>query len=164
MSPVANPTPSKNPQSNGYGSNPRCVRRDITNYLSTRYGTTAAIVSSITSYNTIQTFQDFMQGGTGVHQVGHFTVSGDPGGDFYISPNEPSFWLHHAMIDRIWTIWQSQDYTTRKTQMQGGTSMFGGGRAQALTDLIDLGVVAKTVYKISDVLSTVDGPFCYVYQ
>ncbi|CAI4215532.1 unnamed protein product [Parascedosporium putredinis] len=114
------------------------------------YGKTEDIVNSIVNYNDILAFQNFMQGGTGVHGVGHFTVSGDPGGDFYISPNEPSFWLHHAMIDRIWTIWH----------------MMGGGRAQSLDDLVDLGVIADTVYPIRDILSSVDGPgpFCYVYE
>jgi tyrosinase len=160
------PAPARNPQANGDGSNPRCIRRDITNYLSTRYGKTADIVKQITNYPNILQFQNFMQGGQGIHGVGHFTVSGDPGGDFYISPNEPTFWLHHAMIDRVWTIWQSQDYATRRMAMQGGTSMMGGGRQQSLDDPVDLGVVGDKVYKIRDLMSTVDGPgpFCYVYE
>jgi tyrosinase len=164
MSAVVQPAPARNPQANGYGSNPRCLRRDITNYLGTRYGKPADIASSITNFQRVLPFQNFMQGGSGVHGVGHFTVSGDPGGDFYISPNEPSFWLHHGMIDRIWTIWQSQDYETRRLAMEGGTSMMGGGRAQSLDDLVDLGVVGKGVFKIRDLLSTVDGPFCYMYE
>jgi len=164
MSAVAQPPPARNPQANGYGANPRCVRRDITNYLSSRYGKTADIVTSITSFQRVGPFQNYMQGGQGVHQVGHFTVSGDPGGDFYISPNEPSFWLHHAMIDRVWTIWQTQDYATRMMQLEGGTSMMGAsGRQQSLDDIVDLGVVGKA-YKIRDLMSTVDGPFCYVYE
>lgn len=164
MSAVARPAPPRNPRTDGYGANPRCIRRDITNYLSTRYGKTTDIVSSITRFENVGPFQDFMQGGSGVHGVGHFTVSGDPGGDFYISPNEPSFWLHHAMIDRVWTIWQSQDYPNRMMQMTGGTTMFGGGRQQSLDDPTYLGVVADKMYPIRDVMSSVDGPFCYVYE
>lgn len=164
MSAVVRPPPARNPQANGYGSNPRCLRRDITNYLSTRYGKTSDIVYQINTFQRIGPFQDYMQGAQGVHQVGHFTVSGDPGGDFYISPNEPSFWVHHAMIDRIWTTWQSLDYPNRMMQMTGGTSMMGGGRQQSLDDPIDLGVAWDKVYKIRDVMSSVDGPFCYVYE
>jgi tyrosinase len=164
MSAVVQPAPARNPQANGYGSNPRCLRRDITNYLSTRYGKTTDIVTQITNFQRILPFQNYLQGQSGVHGVGHFTVSGDPGGDFYISPNEPSFWLHHGMVDRIWTIWQSQDYKTRMMDMQGGTSMMGGGRQQSLDDLVDLGVVGEKVYKIRDLMSSVDGPFCYMYQ
>jgi tyrosinase len=166
MSPVVRPAPARNPQGNGYGKNSRCLRRDMTDRLGKNYGKTTDIVNLINNYRTIVAFQNFMQGGTGVHQVGHFTVSGDPGGDFYTSPNEPSFWMHHAMIDRIWTIWQSQDYEARRMAMQGGTSMMGGSaRQQSLDDPTDLGVVGRN-YPIRDLMSTVDGPgpFCYVYE
>jgi tyrosinase len=164
MSAVAQPAPARNPQANGYGSNPRCLRRDITNYLGMRYGKTADIANFITLQTGILSFQNYMQGASGVHQVGHFTVSGDPGGDFYISPNEPSFWPHHAMIDRIWTIWQSQDYPKRMMAMEGGTSMMGGGRQQSIDDIVDLGVASDKPYKIKDLMSSVDGPLCYVYE
>jgi len=164
MSPVAQPAPPRNPLASGYGSNPRCIRRDITNYLSKRYGKTSDIASTITYFDKVLDFQNYMQSGSGIHGVGHFTVAGDPGGDFYISPNEPSFWFHHAMIDRVWTIWQSQNYTGRVMQMQGSTSMFGlSSKQQSLDDLVDLGVVGG-VYKIRDLMSSVDGPFCYVYE
>lgn len=164
LSPVAQPPPARNPQANGYGSNPRCLRRDITNTLGMLYGKTSDIATFITYFDNVAAFQNYMQGGSGIHQVGHFTVSGDPGGDFYISPNEPSFFLHHAMIDRTWTIWQSLNYTNRRMQMQGGTSMFGAGRQQSLDDLVDMGVAGDKVYKIRDLMSSVDGPFCYVYE
>ncbi|KAH8901347.1 Di-copper centre-containing protein [Thozetella sp. PMI_491] len=165
MSPVATPSPPRNSMSNGYGANPRCLRRDITNTLGMQYGKTSDIATFITSFTKVLDFQNYMQGGSGIHGVGHFTVSGDPGGDFYISPNEPSFWIHHAMIDRTWVIWQSQDYKNRMMQMEGGTSMMGfGGKQQSLDDLVDLGVVGDKVYKIRDLLSSVDGPFCYVYE
>ena len=101
----------------------------------------------------------------GVHSAGHFTIAGDPGGDFYTSPNDPAFWVHHGMIDRTWTIWQSQDLAARTQVIAGGTSMMGfGSRQQSLDDLVDLGVVADKVYKIRDLVSVVDGPFCYVYE
>ena len=48
------------------------------------------------------------------------------------------------MIDRVWTIWQSQDLANRLMTIAGGTSMFGGGRSQSLDDLIDLGNVEPT--------------------
>ncbi|SPN99116.1 related to tyrosinase [Cephalotrichum gorgonifer] len=165
MAAVVQPAPAANPQANGYGSNPRCLRRDITATLGQNYGKTTDIVNTITNYPTVVAFQNFLQGGQGVHGVGHFTVAGDPGGDFYISPNEPSFWLHHAMIDRIWTIWQSQDYENRRMAMQGGTRMMGGGPAQTLDDPVEMNVVGPT-YAIRDLMSSVDGPgpFCYVYE
>jgi hypothetical protein len=51
----------------------------LSNYLTQRDATTAKIASLITSSKDIATFQSVMQSGTGVHQAGHFTISGDPG-------------------------------------------------------------------------------------
>jgi tyrosinase len=85
------------------------LRRDLGPYLTTRYTTTAQIAALITSTNAIGTFQDTLQGGTGLHGSAHFTIGSDPGGDFYNSPGDPAFWLLHSMIDRVWYIWQSQD-------------------------------------------------------
>lgn len=173
VSPSVDPAPPANPRSDGYGDNPRCLRRDISNQLSSKYSRTQDIVSLITNSKTIASFQDTMQGvggfgvgaSMGVHSAGHFTIAGDPGGDFYTSPNDPAFWLHHGMIDRTWTIWQSQDLGARTQVIAGGTSMMGfGSRQQSLDDLVDLGVVADKVYKIRDLVSVVDGPFCYVYE
>lgn len=177
VSPAADPAPPRNPRADGYGDNPRCLRRDISNYLSSRYTRTEDIVSLITNSQNIATFQNVMQGagggfggfggaggGIGVHAGGHFTIAGDPGGDFYTSPNDPAFWLHHGMIDRTWTIWQSLDLSARTQVIAGGASMMGFGRQQSLDDLVDLGVVGEKVYRIRDLVSSVDGPFCYVYE
>jgi tyrosinase len=118
-----------------------------------------------------------MQSGTGVHPAGHFTISGDPGSDFYVSPGDPAFWLHHSMIDRVWYIWQSQDMANRLQVIAGGKSMMGGfpggpgggggGAGQAtLEDVVDMEVlnVDGKSRKIRELVSTVDGPFCYVYE
>jgi len=154
----------KNPRADGYGYNPRCIKRDVSNYLTNRDATTAKIASLITSSSNINAFQTNMQAGTGVHSAGHFTISGDPGSDFYTSPGDPAFWLHHSMIDRTWYIWQTQDFPNRQQVIAGGTSMMGGGKAQALTDYVDLDVLASQKLMIKDLVSTVDGPFCYVYE
>ncbi|PVH95373.1 Di-copper centre-containing protein [Periconia macrospinosa] len=159
-------TPPRNPQANGYGYNPRCIKRDISNYLTQRDATTAKIAALITNTANIASFQNTMQANNGVHPAGHFTISGDPGSDFYVSPGDPAFWLHHSMIDRVWYIWQTQDFANRQQVIAGGTTMFGGGRAQSLEDNIDLEVlnVDGKSYKIKELVSTVAGPLCYVYE
>ncbi|KAL2175532.1 uncharacterized protein P884DRAFT_301613 [Thermothelomyces heterothallicus CBS 202.75] len=172
VAPATDPAPPANPRRDGYGDNPRCLRRDISNQLSSKYARTQDIVDLITTSADIGTFQTVMQGaggfgvgpaGMGVHAAGHFTIAGDPGGDFYTSPNDPAFWVHHSMIDRTWTIWQSQDLDNRLQVIAGGSSMMGGP-PQTLDDPVDLGVVADKVYPIRDLVSVVDGPFCYVYE
>lgn len=54
-----------------------------------------------------------------VHPAGHFGVGGlqnDP----FASPGDPAFYLIHAQIDRLWSIWQAQDPANRLNQV-GGT-------------------------------------------
>lgn len=168
ISPMADPAPPKNPQSDGFGLNTRCLRRDIGPYLTTHYATTTLIAKQITGNSAIGAFQDTLQaagfgGSMGLHSAAHFTIGSDPGGDFYTSPNDPAFWLLHGMIDRTWYIWQSQDLQNRMQVMAGGTSMMGGG-TQKLTDTMDITNVGVVKRALSELMSTVDGPFCYVYE
>jgi tyrosinase len=165
MAALADTTPPRNPRADGYGYNPRCVKRDLSNYLTQRDATTAKIATLITGSANIATFQNNMQAGNGVHPAGHFTISGDPGSDFYVSPGDPAFWLHHSMIDRVWYIWQTQDFANRQLVIAGGKSMMGGGTG-SLDDKIDMEVinVDGKAYSIRELVSTVDGPLCYVYE
>ncbi|KAH8157567.1 hypothetical protein CIB48_g10675 [Xylaria polymorpha] len=167
ISPAITPAPPTNPRSDGFGYNPRCLRRDISNYLSSRYTRTQDIVTLISNSKNVATFQNTMQaagGAMGVHAAGHFTIAGDPAGDFYVSPGDPAFYLHHAMIDRTWAIWQAQDLQNRMQVIAGGRTMMGfGGAAAALTDDVNLYSVAAKTWKISDLVSITDGPFCYTY-
>ncbi|KAH6653851.1 hypothetical protein BKA67DRAFT_676399 [Truncatella angustata] len=166
LSPAISPAPPANPRSDGFGYNPRCLRRDVSNKLSTQYSRTEDIVKLITTSSNIGTLQDTMQSVSpvNVHVAGHYTIAGDPAGDFYVSPGDPAFWLHHGMIDRTWAIWQLQDLPNRLQVIAGGTSMIGfNSRAQSLDDDIDLNILTQKVWKIRDLVSLVDGPFCYYY-
>ena len=86
MAVMGDATPPKNSRSDGYGYNPRCIKRDISGYLVQRDATTAKIAALITGSKGIGPFQDSMQSQTGVHSAGHFTVSGDPGSGMSPSP------------------------------------------------------------------------------
>jgi hypothetical protein len=79
MAALPDTTPPKNPRTDGYGYNPRCIKRDISGYLVERDATPAKIAALITGSKTIGPFQDTMQANGNVHMAGHFTVSGDPG-------------------------------------------------------------------------------------
>jgi tyrosinase len=167
---MADPPPAANPQADGFGNNPRCLRRDMSNYLASTYGKTSDIVDLLTHYATIGSFQNKMQavdpdnGGIGVHAVGHYTISGDPGSDPFISPNDPAFWMHHGMIDRTWSIWQTLDLPNRMQVIDGTTILRGAGVVATLEDWVTLDVLAEREYQIKELVSTVDGPFCYTYE
>ncbi|GAB2691348.1 tyrosinase MelC2 [Kitasatospora kifunensis] len=53
-------------------------------------------------------FRNNLEGWTGVniHNRVHVWVGGAMGTG--MSPNDPVFWLHHCMIDRLWAGWQSR--------------------------------------------------------
>ncbi|KAF4473449.1 tyrosinase, partial [Fusarium agapanthi] len=75
--------------------NPRCLRRDLGRY----------------AIDNIQIMQDEFQGRfpdrfLGLHGAGHFAIGGDSS-DLYSPSNEPVFFLHHAMVDRVYWIWQA---------------------------------------------------------
>ncbi|ORY08686.1 hypothetical protein BCR34DRAFT_569456 [Clohesyomyces aquaticus] len=156
----------------GKGYNPRCLKRDLTLEINKRFANMTSIVSLILQNNNIEDFQMKMQGipgsgAIGVHGGGHYTMGGDPGRDLFTSPGEPLFWLHHSGIDRTWWIWQQLDCKTR-TSAQGisGTGTFLNQPPSPDTTLdtpIDLGYAVGPAVTMRDLMSTTDGPFCYVY-
>lgn len=160
---------SPNPQPDGLGLNARCLRRDI-NKLASATALTDRNITDLIKLNTdIASFQNTMQGDfaaglIGVHTAGHMMTGGDPGGDIFASPGDVWFWLHHAQIDRVWTIWQNQDLKNRVNAIAGTITLLNNppSRDTTLEDVIDLGVNADPI-TIKEVMSPLDGPFCYTY-
>ncbi|KAK5659064.1 hypothetical protein OQA88_1152 [Cercophora sp. LCS_1] len=162
----------RNPRSDGLGYNPRCLRRDVNRNA-------AAVTFSNYTYNLITQNKDaywfqtvmegqFPQGKWGVHTGGHYTVGGDPAGDFYVSPGDPVFWLHHAQIDRVWWIWQVQDLVKRLGEVSLTKTMnnMPPSANGTLDDTSNLGVLAGDV-KVRELMSTMGGmggKFCYIYE
>jgi tyrosinase len=52
---------------------------------------------------------------------------------------------------------------SNNTVTQGGRSMLGFGAQATLSDVVSLYSVAEKSYKISELVSITDGPFCYTY-
>jgi tyrosinase len=72
------------------------------------------------------------------------------------------------MIDRTWWMWQQLDRKTR-TSAQGiaGTGTFMNMPPSADTTLdttIDIGFAAGPPVKMRDLMSTTEGPLCYMYM
>lgn len=129
-----------NPRTDGYGDNPRCHRRDVSNFFTKDYLKPADLLKHITSSADIKTFQDVVQNANpqvaALHVGGHFSIWGDPGGDVYVSPNEPAFWLHHGQLDRhwwMWTMYQDKEITKRTSQYDGKSCGMCGERGRGLT-------------------------------
>ncbi|KAF2277857.1 Di-copper centre-containing protein [Westerdykella ornata] len=164
-----------NPSRDGYGNNPRCLRRDVNNYYTQSVLRPAELAAHITSNTALGKFQDTLQNDTpqksAIHGAGHFSIWGDPGGDVYVSPGEPVFWLHHGQVDRHWWMWQSYQESQMKTRInsyEGGTNWMNPNSARGKpTDKQWLDVTApagKDGIPSNQLFSTTAGPFCYVYQ
>lgn len=165
-----------NPRADGRGYNPRCVRRDVNAYVAAHSTSDANVTELITRHADYAAFQTQFEttsdpernpGVLGVHAGGHYTHGGDPGGDFYMSPGDPVFWLHHAGVDRYWWTWQNYLAPERRTMELGLTmTMFDDppDRNGTLDDELDFGVVGPgRRLRIRETMSSLKGPFCYVY-
>ncbi|KAI0435767.1 hypothetical protein F4803DRAFT_557663 [Xylaria telfairii] len=165
------PNTARNP----LAPNPRCLKRDLNTQLCATYASIKNTTETILEGKDIETFQANIQGdfrfplarkwGFAVHGGGHFTIAGDPGGDFYFSPLEPVFYLHHGQIDRMYFIWQNLDWAKRQT-MAGTITMMNQppSRNGTLDDVLDISPVGSS-FKFRELLDTAgDSPFCFVYE
>lgn len=150
--------------------NPRCAKRDITSYAAQKWLTTENMynITIGPASKNIATFQDELQGRfgdgfLGMHAAGHYSMGGD-GGDFYSSPNDPVFYLHHAMVDRVWWIWQALHLDQAGT-IAGNVAAFQPNSAKTtLKDIIEANWLYMEPKAIEELLSTLDGEtFCYIY-
>ncbi|KAF2662040.1 Di-copper centre-containing protein [Lophiostoma macrostomum CBS 122681] len=165
---VADPT--TNPEFTGLGYNPRCLRRDISKDAAQGWTKDSDVADLIKNYKDFYSFTtrmqgDFPNGFLGVHTAGHFTNGADPGGDLFVSPGDPYFFLHHAMIDRTYWTWQNLDIKNRQYAI-GATITVNNeppSRNATLDDTLDLGYIGVPSITIRDASHTMAGPFCYIY-
>ncbi|CAI4213272.1 unnamed protein product [Parascedosporium putredinis] len=109
--------------------------------------------------------QPFLRGDEfpwGLHSAGHYITGGDPGGDFYASPGDPTFWMHHAALDRLWWLWQMQDPENRLQAIPGITSSRMTNE-DAQKTMVDLKWTAepRSLGDLNDQMGS--APFCYIY-
>jgi tyrosinase len=66
----------------------------------------ATIASSTPSVMALGTFSAFTSGLEGIHGLVHGWVGGTMSW-IATAPTDPIFWMHHANIDRLWSVWQA---------------------------------------------------------
>jgi tyrosinase len=151
------------------GYNPHCLSRDLSSFSSQQLTiesilniTVGAASQSITAFqNELQ--GRFEDGFLGLHTAAH-GVMGGVSGDLFGSPVDPVFWLHHAMVDRVYWLWQAL-HPFQADTIGGTITLLNNppSRATSKDDVLDLGVNAQPV-KIGSVLNTLGGsPLCYIY-
>jgi len=131
-------------------------------------------------------FQAYLENINGPHPGAHIMLGGDMLGlcpfglqvpectaGMKWSPNDPMFFLHHSMIDKIWYEWQLRD-SSNKNAFGGGTVSVQVDPTQATTyptgapPLLNLSSVIPgdglwEDVTVQDVMDTVDGKLCYIY-
>lgn len=166
-------SPYDNNVENHFDHNPRCLVRDLNSWFSTQFNTYTNVTELLLNQIYIEDFQQIMQGygddgknPLGVHGGGHW-LGGGPSQleDFHSSPNDPMFFLHHAMIDRTWVIWQYLDIYNRQNLIHGTSTLNNDPPSpdMQLTDKLPFGFVAED-QTFSDLMDTFAGPFCYRYD
>lgn len=156
-----------------FGYNPRCLSRDLSPGLTQQYLTWTNVTTLILENTLVEEFQGVMQADStysaadnkfGVHGCGHYAV-GSIMADFYASPADPIFFLHHAQVDRMWSIWENIDPYRRLTAIHGTSTMLNDppSAEMSLTDIMPYGLVADDI-AFSEMMDTFAGPLCYYYQ
>lgn len=64
-------------------------------------------------------FTQFTSQIEGIHNTVHGWVGGTMN-NIMISPADPLFWLHHAQIDRLWSVWQAKPANAGKNPTLSG--------------------------------------------
>lgn len=148
---------------------PICVERDLNNEIASP-NLNQSVIDELISQPTIMDFQDHIDNrkpGTpflGPHPGAHWAV-GWGMQDQYASPGDPIFYLHHGMVDNVWTHWQGLDPEVREN------AVFGTNRSLDLSPSIEVDVEFKIQFnyldepqRLGDTLSTTKGKYCYRYD
>ena len=81
-------------------SGPHTVNRNIGAFATLPNAASVAAVLANTTFNA------FAPALEGVHNSGHVWVGGSMQ-SILTAPCDPVFWMHHAEIDRLWSVWQA---------------------------------------------------------
>ncbi|KAB8236503.1 tyrosinase family protein [Aspergillus alliaceus] len=151
---------------NAFDYKPRCLTRSFNPYFISNYNNQSTIDKMLAARNMVEFLSVMSPSDPNIiaaHGAGHRTVGGVMS-DLFVSPQDPSFMLHHAMIDRLWAQWQDQDPVNRRNALNGTTIIFDPPDAPLVTldTPVEFGELAhsREVQKIMD--PTKHG-YCYVY-
>ncbi|WQF85834.1 Putative tyrosinase copper-binding domain, di-copper centre-containing domain superfamily [Colletotrichum destructivum] len=153
-----------------FAYNPRCLSRDISAWTSQKWMNPSDVLNLTigAAAKNVLSFQDELQGRfgdgfLGTHTAGHMIVNGEAS-DLFSSSNDPTFFLHHAMVDRVYWLWQAL-HLGEAFNIAGTITISNNppSRDARLDDIVIQEPNAPN-RPISDLLNTIGGsPFCYIY-
>jgi tyrosinase len=99
----------------------------------------------------------------GIHAGPHAGVGGEMG-DFMASPSDPVWWLHHSMVDNVWSNWQARDPPTRQYAINGTNMIYNiNGTMVTAEYLVHFGYLAEPM-RLWDLMDIQSGAYCYRYE
>ncbi|GAW18317.1 hypothetical protein ANO14919_077920 [Xylariales sp. No.14919] len=142
--------------------NPHCLNRNLSDTAVSLLSNADAIDNLLASANITQ-FQTRLNP---IHRGGHLGVGGSGGqmADFFASPLDPAFWLHHAQIDRLWAAFQDEDPAERRYSYNGTDTFLNPPDTPEATNstILDFGVLGENV-TLEEVANPMAGRYCYKY-
>jgi tyrosinase len=159
---------------------PTCLTRDFAPQFAQLKLNSSFVDSILDNSNSFSAFDYSVQAGLEVeswtyHAGGHNAVGSELGvmADFYASPGDALFYLHHANMDRLWWIWQRREWSTRGGDISGPVEQFGAPfdfkvRKISASVTLDFQMEARPLasrgMRIGDVMDISRGALCYVYD
>ncbi len=148
--------------------NVRCLYRDLNDYGIATYDNSSLVAEMLAAPNItqVQVLLNSKNVGTtsrGLHGGGHYGVGGAMF-DFFASPGDPVFFLHHGNLDRLWDKWQAMEPATRRFQYNGTSTILNTNATPEVSNStkIAFSVLGSDV-TLKDVADPAAGPYCYCY-
>lgn len=148
---------------------PHCLTRNFNANLSARFHNQDQVDRLLASTDIIE-FQERMETfprtnlSIGLHGGGHDSVGGTMI-DLLASPQDPSFMVHHSMIDRMWALWQAMDEKNRRYALNGtSTIRMGRDTPPVIPDsVLEFGTLDRP-RQIRELLDPMKNDYCYTYD
>ncbi|KAF8905208.1 hypothetical protein CPB84DRAFT_1745537 [Gymnopilus junonius] len=126
---------------------------------------TSAAIANATKQQSFELFRIEVEGQPltsdhRMHDGGHIAIGGEMS-NFFSSPGDPMFYLHHANIDRIWWTWQ-QAVPSRLYEIAGPSSTVEPIYNVTLEYPLLMGSLGPTL-QIRDIMDIHAEPSCYTY-
>ncbi|RHZ58008.1 tyrosinase family protein [Aspergillus thermomutatus] len=155
-----------------YDYSPRCLRRQLNSTVINTHAN-ADVVARLLASPDISTYQERndapmdptkRRNGVGVHIAGHQAL-GLSMHDFFASPQDPAFMLHHAMLDRVWAIWQAQEGAKQRWAVNGTMSLYNAPTTPEITldTVFEFGVLGRPK-TVRELMNPEAYDYCYAYE
>ncbi|KAJ5961140.1 uncharacterized protein N7479_008290 [Penicillium vulpinum] len=150
---------------------PHCLNRHINSSITAKFAN-AGVINHLLNSPDIIAFQERMDismdptlaaRGYGPHTAGHKAMTGTME-DFFSSPQDPAFMLHHGMVDRMWTIWQARDEKNHRFAINGTMTLHNYPLTPELTleTEFTFGILGQSK-KMRELMDPEQGDYCYEY-